>query len=300
MGADVLAGLGSVAVTVWEWLAATFAWSDALVLVVGVASVVVGSIAICQSRKSRSVARGANTLSGKSNEIAESAKSTAERANEIAQGANRLSENANEIAEAANTLAERAITMGEGANEIAEEANRIARRANDLAREANDLSKQRDKRETERHDVRWEGEFVEPGVYRLTNKGEHTAYKVAATVEFEGEEARGRSDRVGHGEFLDLELSSASAIYEQARQQIRQLEAQRKEMEERFEHRGGPTGVGPATSDKYRSFQRQIEQIRLSAAATYVVDQYVHWETEQGSPRTHRDSGDVGSLGAEL
>ncbi|GAA1457628.1 hypothetical protein NE857_21450 [Nocardiopsis exhalans] len=289
MGADVLAWLGDVAVTVWGWARSTFTWTDLMPL----AAILVSLWVLKQNKASR--------------EVAEDAKGAAEEANRIARGSNTLAEKANGIAERMETLAQeandfarRALTAGEGANEIAVEANQIARGANDLAKEANDLFKKQDERAIERHDVRWEGEFVRPGVYRLMNKGEHTAYDVKATVSFEGEEVRREVAQVPGGESVEFAVPSAEEAYTKARKAIDKLRAERKEMEEAARERGGIGYAGPATFDRYQTRQTRIESIQMSAS-THTVSEVVHWETERHSPREYESSGTfVGSLGGEL
>lgn len=99
----------------------------------------------------------------------------AKRGNEIAKAANKLAEDANQLAKSANrTSAE--------SNTIAREANSIAVQANLLAEEANTLTKGSHARETERHDVRWEGDWEQLGRYVLVNKGDSEAHHVVAVV----------------------------------------------------------------------------------------------------------------------
>jgi hypothetical protein len=290
----VLAWVSDVVVAVWGWLGATFAWSDALVSVVGVASVTVGSIAIGQARKSRGVARGANTLSKKSTEIAEGAKAAADKANEIAERMEALAREANEFSK-------RALTTGEGAKEAAVEANGIARAANTLAQEANDLFKQQDERSTERHDVRWEGEFVEPGVYRLTNKGDHTAHKVVATVAYESDERQVEADEVPGRGFLDFELPAAKQEYLDRRAQIQELEAEKRRRVRDSAAVSHDRILGPIAHQD-TAHENWMDDLHISRiqATMDSVSENVHWETERSAPRVHKESRSCAHLGAEL
>ncbi|GAA1100206.1 methyl-accepting chemotaxis domain-containing protein [Nocardiopsis metallicus] len=290
MGADVLAWLGDVAVTVWGRARSTFTWTDLMPL----AAILVSLWVLKQNKASR--------------EVAEDAKAAAEEANRIARGSNTLAEKANGIAERmealarqANEVAERALTTGEGAKEAAIEANDIARAANDLAKEANDLFKQQNERETERHDVRWEGEFVEPGVYRLTNKGDHTAHKVEATVRYYEQERRVNADEVLGGGFLEFEFSDAKQEYDERKAGIALLQEQKRDRARaRAEPRRFPM---LASNNDFMGVQsdytddRQIDQFRMIMER---VVEYVQWKTARGTEKVHDEAPMLGHLGGEL
>lgn len=302
MGAVVLAGLGDVAVTVWEWARATFAWSDALTGGLALAAGIAAWVAISQNRKARTIAREAKEAAERGNVVAEHAKVAAEEANEIARGSNRISERMEALAREANEFAQRALTTGEGAKEAAVEANEISRAANTLAQDANDLFKQQEERATERHDVRWEGAFVRPGVYRLTNKGAHTAYQVVATVAYGSDECEKKADEVPGREFLEFELPEAKQEYLSRRAQIEEFRAnKRRRAQERAVAERGPfprAEVRLATTHQDYADDMQIQQLQLVLER---VGEHVQWESARGVvPQPHDEAPVHGYLGAEL
>lgn len=292
MGADVLASLGGVAVSVWEWL--RFAWRG----LVPVLAVLVSVWALVQTKSAREVAKKANA-------IAEGAKAAADEGNVIAEGARTAADKANEISERmetlareANDVANRALTTGEGAKEAAIEANRIAQAANELAQDANKLFKHQEARETEQHDVHWEGKFVEPGVYRLTNKGRDTAYRVVADVDFNGEEFREEVDLVPGGKFVEFSIRSAADVYEKALATVTPLKEQLAELKHQNERNSQPLRpqVNP---QKLWELQMTIEGVENSVRRMWVDDR-VLWKTRFGNPKEDKTSGFIGDLGAKL
>lgn len=288
MGADVLAWLGGVVVAVWEWARAAFAWSDALTGGLALAAGIAAWVAISQNRKARTIAREAKEAAERGNVVAEGAKVAAEEANVIARGANRLSGKANELAEAANGLAERALTAGEG-------ANGIARAANTLAREANDLFKRQDERETERHDVCWEGGFVEPGVYRLTNRGVDTAHHVVVEVEFEGEKFRMEEEAVAGGEYVSFSMPSAKSCFRAAQRDIAQAEGNLAVAEKR--------DADPWLSNLEGSRVTQMRgELAVALGQRWSLNLRVEWETQLGAPKGDKQAGVIsfGGLGGQL
>lgn len=309
MGADVLAWLGGVAVTVWEWARATFVWTDLMPLV----AIGVSLWVLKQNKASREVAEEAKDASNRGNVIALGAKAAADEANGIARGSNTLSEKANghseratevaermeKLAQEANDFARRALTTGEGAKDAADKANDIARAANVLAKEANDLFKQQDERETERHDVRWEGEFVRPGVYRLTNMGEHTAHRVVAKVIYDDEEQRVEAAEVPGKTALEFELAEAENEFRKRQAKILGIHTKHRQREREQQERAAsmPFLVVPLVVGTEALEQMEIGDLRRDGVW---VKEYVQWETVRGNPKTH--DGDVKHdyLGAEL
>lgn len=115
----------------------------------------------------------------------------------------------NKLAQDARDLAQRGEQLGAEANDLARESNRVAVDARELAEEANTISRRGEARETELHDVRWVGHWEQPGRYVLTNKGEHEALRVNATVTVDGEEAHLRADSVPGKQSLVFDLPRA-------------------------------------------------------------------------------------------
>lgn len=81
--------------------------------------------------------------------------------------------------------ASRAHAVAKAASEAADGANELSAEANGIAREANQISKSSAEQAHERHDVRWDADFVDDGVLAVRNIGRDTAYDVLIRVTFE-------------------------------------------------------------------------------------------------------------------
>lgn len=93
--------------------------------------------------------------------------------------------------------------------EAADAANGLSREANTIAREANEISKSSAEKAHERHDVRWDAEFVEDGVLAVQNIGHDTAYKVLVRVTFDQEpQCEADAESVPRDGAVQLELSA--------------------------------------------------------------------------------------------
>lgn len=215
----------------------------------------IGTIALLQSKKARSIA---------------------ESGNKLAEKANLLSEKANNIAREANEFAAKANRLGEKANEIAEEANRIARDANSLAAEANSLAKNRDLRETERHDVKWHGDWEGAGIYVLINRGRDTAHKVVASVTYDGEFIRtSEVDQAPPGTKLTFDFPEARE----------KLEEERRNRQEERNLELAPF-YNPALTIYYPLFAS--------------IEEHVTWESRLGVPHAHDEFSNFAGLGEEI
>lgn len=112
---------------------------------------------------------------------------------------------ANEAAAASNAIAK-------DANALAEESNRIAQSSVEVVAAA-------DARAVEQHDVRWEREWFDAGVFRLTNIGRHIAHGVVANVhviqdhKHKGARSVAESVKVEPGDFIDVDVESLRAIH---------------------------------------------------------------------------------------
>ncbi|WP_285033866.1 hypothetical protein [Mycolicibacterium sp. lyk4-40-TYG-92] len=91
----------------------------------------------------------------------------------------------------ANNNAKRSITVAGESRDLAVEANDLSRQSNtiatgarEIAQDANDISRRSEARETERHDVRWEEQWVskQNGFYAIVKRGNDVAYHVKATA----------------------------------------------------------------------------------------------------------------------
>ncbi|MEW2164372.1 hypothetical protein AB0912_15470 [Streptomyces sp. NPDC007084] len=156
-------------------------------------------------------------------------------------------------------------------NAIAKEANRKSDEANALALDANTLSHRQDQRETEAHDVEWEGDWIGPGRYALTVSGTHTAYSVIARVTVDGESARKESATVTPGESLVFEFPEAARTY-------------REELREHARQRDRPSLAIPVVQDGTRFYMHSIVE-------------RVQWKTPLGAVREHENPRRLTTLG---
>lgn len=178
----------------------------------------------------------------------------------------------NKLAEKAHQVAERGEQLSTKANDLATESNGIAVDARQLAEEANTLSKRAEFRETELHDVQWEGDWEEPGTYVLTNTGEHEAFDVTATVEVDGEKQKIWVASVGEGGRLTFAFPGARQEFAQevAKKRRRELEAARSQW-----------GIAGSGFEEY----------------CHTITERVLWKTQLGNPRTHDSTNNLAALG---
>ncbi|GAB3216781.1 hypothetical protein [Mycolicibacterium hippocampi] len=173
---------------------------------------------------------------------------------------------ANTKADTSNTIATDSKGLAVEANSLACESNTIASEARELAREANDYSHRAEARETEPHDVRWTGDWVARGIYRVTKHGADEARQVAIDVSVDGEHASDTADRLTDG-YVDLRFPAA------ARQQRRHdSEWSEYEMHRRV---AGDAGSPPSKPPPIMRHHDITEDIR--------------WTTRLGTPQVHHD-----------
>ncbi|MEV8360292.1 hypothetical protein [Microbacterium sp. NPDC076895] len=159
------------------------------------------------------------------------------------------------------------------ANEAATESNAIAEDANALAKESNRIAQSSvevvaaaDARAVEQHDVRWDREWYDAGVFRLTNIGRHTAHDVVANLyviedrKHRGERSVAESVKVEPGGHIDVEVAS--------------LEPLHAAMELAYAGSIGDSGV------RLVPFQPEIEE-------------RVFWRSPLGVPHDHLHAGQV-------
>lgn len=70
----------------------------------------------------------------------------------------------------ANTKSNKSNTLATEANDLATEANDLAKGSNTIALDARKIALHAEARETETHDVYWEGDWQQPGIYVLTKR----------------------------------------------------------------------------------------------------------------------------------
>ncbi|MEV0604713.1 hypothetical protein AB0I82_36195 [Streptomyces sp. NPDC050315] len=203
----------------------------------------------------------------------------AKRANNEAEKGNRLAGDANKIARAANQLAVHANETSAESNEIARAANDIATAANRLAEDANALAHQQNQRDVEQHDVHWEGDWVEPGRYRLITNGEDAAFDVAAVVTVDDEEKRVTQARVAPGEPILLDFPEARRAYEAEQREYAEAQARRR--------RSTASWPYQPTYDVAGDMRRR----------SHFIGERILWSTELGTPKEHQNTQPLALLG---
>lgn len=180
-----------------------------------------------------------------------------------AHQANNLARTSNTVAKDSKTLAVEANQLARDSNRLATEANTIAGDARQLAEEANTYSQRSESRETERHDVHWEGDWVRPGTYVLIKRGDDEAHQVKATVWADGDEVTQTAELVSQdGATLEFEFPQALAAF---RAEVRERE-RRPENPPPF---GVPEHLGP---DWHSVVERVAWTTRHKAPKTHTSD----------------------------
>lgn len=104
-------------------------------------------------------------------------------------------------------------------NAIAEDANTLAEESNRIAQSSVDVVVASEARTVEQHDVRWDHVWVDVGVYRFTNIGQHSAHDVVAQVQVEERVRAGHrraiaeAAKVEPGGHLDVEIEHVRALH---------------------------------------------------------------------------------------
>jgi hypothetical protein len=153
------------------------------------------------------------------------------------------------------------------ANDLAKGSNAIALDARRIAIEANDYSHRAEQRETERHDVYWEGDWVEPGIYLLVKRGDDSARNVKATVYYDGNELSQSVDSLDHdGCGLEFSFPEAVADFE-------------REVAQRAEDKAN-NNVG-----------LPFAMLDIERPHFHSVTERVEWMTPRGTPKLHVPKG---------
>lgn len=175
-----------------------------------------------------------------------------------------------------------AVRGGRATTDLAEEANKLAKGSNTIALDArriaidaNEYSHRAEKRETERHDVYWEGDWTEPGLYVLTKRGDASAHMVKATVTYDGTEVTTTSDLIAdEGDGLEFRFPTAAADFADEVSERRRRRRQKVNL---------PFGVPDIDSPAY-----DYHSIR----------ERVDWVTAQGTPKLHEEAWPLASFGS--
>jgi hypothetical protein len=164
------------------------------------------------------------------------------------------------------TKAHQAKRAAERANDIASAANTISVAANLLSEEANQISRQNALLSAEEHDVDWQCDWIEPGLYVATNGGRDTATQVRIQVTVDDETVTAESTFVHHLGKIVLEFPRA-------------LESWKEEEEARlsFERqaRNGPRLTSPVSI--FPPLSSNIHSIRNR----------ILWKTKLGTPKSY-------------
>ena len=157
------------------------------------------------------------------------------------------------------------------ANNLARDSNDIAKDAKRLAEEANEISHRSEQREIERHDVYWEGDWREPGVYLLLKRGADQAHNVVATVTADQEEQTKRAELITEeGHILEFEFPGiAAAVRREYAAYRRQIEAAAS----RPSGPGSPFIPGSPVMMDYHSVSKRVE-----------------WSTTRGTPKIQENN----------
>lgn len=158
---------------------------------------------------------------------------------------------------------EQTTKLATDANDLAKGSNSIALDARRIAMEANEFSHRAEQRDTERHDVHWDGDWVEPGLYRLVKHGDDAAHNVKATVTYEGETVTHTAAVVSDNEdWIDFKFASAVADF-------------RRQVEKR---------ARPATPPP---FGITALQSNWQSMDFHSITERVEWTTARGKPMLH-------------
>lgn len=158
-----------------------------------------------------------------------------------------------------------AVIYAHEANAKSDASNEIAEAARSLARDANAIAARAEARETERHDVRWTGDWVGFGVYRVMKRGEDEARNVSISVTVDDEERTAAAEVVdGDGRYFDLVFPRAAAAQQR-------YAAEWERSKKRAAEGSYITGSSGPT-------------IRMHS-----VVEHIQWVTARGNPKTHND-----------
>lgn len=185
-------------------------------------------------------------------------------ANANAKAANRNAKESTRIANDSNALAVKA-------NDLSKQSNNIALGARELAQEANDIRRRGEARETERHDVHWDGDWEEPGVYVLTKLGSDEARDLTATVVYDGERMTQTADlMVGDDRRLVFQFPTAARDF---RDEVRERQRQQD------------------TADPY-----SLRSAMSWGLKPHWVVERVEWSTRQGNPKLHEGEASLSTF----
>lgn len=188
------------------------------------------------------------------------------------RSAQRESKEASELAKTANQLSTESNTIARGSQGIAVEANQISEEALAVARRS-------DLRESDTSDVHWEGDWVEPGLYKLTNRGNDEARAVRIVFTVDEEVVRVNEESVPGGGSVTIDCPEARHCFagelREYRRQVRAYNAPSSH----------PFGINTAILPTGLEF------------GYHRIRERIDWVSEQGKPGVHDQRSGPGYLG---
>lgn len=173
-----------------------------------------------------------------------------------------------------------AIKQAKAANELSAESNTIARgshgvavKANEISEEALSVARRADLRESDTSNVHWEGDWIGPGVYGITNLGDDEARDVRIILTIDEEVVRVSEELVPGGGSVAIECPEAGRTF------ARELRDSKKTTSTSWTPYGNSAIHDPF---KYR---------------THSISERIDWISEQGKPGVHDEHFNMCTLG---
>lgn len=188
------------------------------------------------------------------------------------RSAQRESREAHQMAETANQLSTESNTLARGSQGIAVEANQISEKALSVARRA-------DLRESDTSDVHWEGNWIEPGLYKLTNRGNDEARDVRIVLTVDDEVLRVSEESVPGGGSVTIDCPEARHCFAG---ELREYRRQKRAYNTPSSH---PYGFNTAPYPMGLEFGH------------HRIRERIDWVSKQGKPDVHDQRSGPGYLG---
>lgn len=178
------------------------------------------------------------------------------------------------------------LVQARAARAEAKAANAIAAEANEIAREANAISSKSEQRAAERHDAKWEGRWVRPGVYVLRNVGTSSTQAGRIRVSVDEEEQTATFEALEPGVDFELNFPGARRTYEQEQDEERDYERRLAESQQ-----PRVSSIGSIFAPSF------VEPPKL--LPSHFIEWRVVWTTELGTHKEQEDRQPMTSLGPE-
>lgn len=177
---------------------------------------------------------------------------------------------ANRRAKEAVEEAKRANRLSGSANTIAKRSNEIAVEANEIAQETQTLSERQAAVQNREATVEWEGDWEEPGLYRVVNVGYEPALNITAKIGVDQLRGEAVAERVDPGKHFDVWMPEVREEY------LREEEARAR----------------PQTGHPFlaaASFRSPIENL-------HYLSEFIVYSTEDGKQLTHKAEYKLASI----